>query len=142
MASLRGDVFPTRRANLTNSTIFFKSAFSGRINEHHIRNPVNAKRDNNTNRIRPRSSADLVRAAREGLERSRATQQRISQRSETSERKARTIVPRDHGWFIIDTRVKYFFPGPGGSYKKSSATPRTRSEGRNTYWGARGTSAC
>ncbi len=36
MMSLRGDVFPSRRANLTSSTIFCKSA--GRIDEH-IREP-------------------------------------------------------------------------------------------------------
>ena len=34
---------------------------------------------------------------------------------------ARTIVPRDHGWFNTAASVKYFFPNPGGSFEN---TPR------------------
>src|SRR6266404_9722893 len=48
------------------------------------------------------------------------------------EARARMIVPRDHGWFKIDTIVRYFFPGSGGSSNRPIRTTSRRSvrEGR------------
>src|SRR6266404_3200982 len=51
------------------------------------------------------------------------------------EARARMIVPRDYGWFKIDTIVRYFFPGSGRSSNRPIRTTSHRSVGERDVLG-------